>query len=166
MVTGSAEPPVINGLKLFDSLGFPLTLSQKSTVVVRKTSWDKLGASYREEQVVPNYMRKLAAASLGPFKRHIKIVIDIGNGMQALAGPRIIENLGATVITLNGNIDGAFPSRGPGLSPKSLRALSEAVRSSKQNWESRLMEMVTKLLFSIAGDGCNLKISSQRTSSG
>ncbi len=131
MVTGSAEPPGINRLKLFDSLGFPLTLSQRPTMVVRKTSWDKLGAAYPEEQVVPNYMRKLVAASLGPFKRHIKIVIDIGNGMQALAGPRIIENLGATVITLNGNIDGAFPSRGPALSPKSLRGLSEVVREFK-----------------------------------
>ncbi|KPN31358.1 phosphoglucosamine mutase [Halolamina pelagica] len=42
----------------------------------------------------------------------LRIVVDCGNGMASLATPQVLRELGAEVVTLNGNVDGHFPGRG------------------------------------------------------
>ena len=56
-----------------------------------------------------------------------KVVLDIGNGAQAVTAVKLCEQLGCEVITINEQIDGNFPGRGSEPLPSNLHELSSAV---------------------------------------
>ena len=54
-------------------------------------------------------------------------MLDLGNGAQATTAIKLCEQLGCEVITINEEIDGVFPGRGPEPTPYNLGELSSAV---------------------------------------
>lgn len=137
MITASHNPPQYNGLKPTAADG--VEISREDELVVediyysRKFSrMDGNGADYADEKVIASYID--AALSLVDAdkirSRSLKVVMDTGNGAQAVLAPILAQRLGCKVIVVNGNIDGDFPGRGSEPTPDNLGLLSETVRSA------------------------------------
>ena len=62
----------------------------------------------------------------------LRIAVDCGNGMAGPATPTVLRELGATVVTLNGNVDGHFPGRGSKPTPETLRDLRAFVADANE----------------------------------
>jgi phosphomannomutase len=60
-------------------------------------------------------------------RRKLRVVLDACNGAGSVVGPRLLEVLGAEVITINVSPDGTFPRPAEPL-PENLGALSAAVK--------------------------------------
>jgi phosphomannomutase/phosphoglucomutase len=54
--------------------------------------------------------------------------MDLGNGVQSLVAPYLLKQLGCQVFTINSNIDGDFPGRGPEPTVDNLTILSTMVK--------------------------------------
>lgn len=63
-------------------------------------------------------------------RRKLRVVLDACNGAGSIVGPRLLEALGAEVITINVNPDGTFPRPAEPL-PENLGALSAAVKEHR-----------------------------------
>lgn len=63
-------------------------------------------------------------------RRKLRVVLDACNGAGSVVGPRLLEALGAEVITINVNPDGTFPRPAEPL-PENLGALSAAVKEHR-----------------------------------
>ena len=63
-------------------------------------------------------------------RRKLRVVLDACNGAGSVVGPRLLEALGAEVITININPDGTFPRPAEPL-PENLGALSAAVKEHR-----------------------------------
>ena len=63
-------------------------------------------------------------------RRSPTVALDVGNGAQAAAAPALCEMLGCRTTVVNGDVDPAFPGRGPEPTPENLGALSRAVSES------------------------------------
>jgi len=57
----------------------------------------------------------------------LRVAVDCGNGMAALATPQVLDTLGATVVALNANVDGRFPGRPSKPTPETLGDLQAFV---------------------------------------
>jgi phosphomannomutase len=68
-----------------------------------------------------------ALGSLPKRDTSLRVVLDACNGAGSIAGPRLIESLGAEVIPINVTPNGSFPRPAEPL-PENLSALCEAVK--------------------------------------
>lgn len=119
MVTASHNPPPYNGIKLFnrDSLGF--SAKQEEDVEsryqrkdFREAHWDEYGCLNREEKAGEKYIQALKKKVSWKVEPHLKLVIDPGNGASYELAPKLFEELGFDVSTVNNEPDGLFPGRG------------------------------------------------------
>lgn len=117
MLTASHNPPQDNGIKLFvDGQEYEREAEQR---VERRISedrppapWDEWGRP-RQEDVLDDYLESVVsyAEPFGAPLNDVRIVVDCGNGMASVATPNVLRMLGASVVTLNANVDGHFPGR-------------------------------------------------------
>ncbi len=138
IVTASHNPPQYNGMKVVGRDGVEIARENEGEIEsiytekrYRKAEWRSVGAQSKETRVVENYIKGIMSQVNAQMIRNRKftIVLDVGNGAQAVAAPYLCERLGCKVITVNGQADGNFPGRGPEPTPAVLKDLSEAVRS-------------------------------------
>jgi len=133
MLTASHNPPEDNGIKLFDD-GVEFDREAERAVERRVTEgsqsvdWGDWGDA-REVSVCPAYREAVVdyARGYGAPLDGLGVVVDCANGMAALATPAVLRELGASVVTLHGNVDGHFPGRGSKPTPESLAALRRFV---------------------------------------
>ncbi len=138
IVTASHNPAEYNGMKVVGADGVEISRESEAEIEAiysdrkfARADWKSIGAKMREPRVVENYLKGIAShVSVERIaSRKFTIVLDVGNGAQAVAAPYLCQRLGCRVITINGNADGNFPGRGPEPSPQVLSDLSRAVRS-------------------------------------
>jgi len=138
MITASHNPPEYNGIKALASAGIEVTREDENLIEgiyydqkYQRAKWDAVGHLSKEERAIRLYIDSVVdqVDSRSLKERKATIVIDVGNGVQALAAPYIAERLGCKVITLNGHVDGKFPGRGAEPTPETLSDLSAAVRT-------------------------------------
>lgn len=134
MITASHNPPEYNGLKPIAKDGVEISREDELTIerIYRDKSFAKssmFGFTYRQE-VLESYINGVISLvdSEKIRERKFKIVMDLGNGVQALVAPTICKNLGCKIIPINGNIDGDFPGRGSEPTPENLVQMSSIVR--------------------------------------
>jgi len=138
MVTASHNPPQYNGLKVSGSDGVEVPRLDEQRIEKiffdksqNKADWKTIGVARQEPSVIRTYLKgilsKINTKTIAD--RKFTVVMDVGNGAQAVAAPYLVESLGCKLITLNSVVDGTFPGRGPEPTPEALKDLSAAVKS-------------------------------------
>ena len=80
-----------------------------------------------ERDIGDDYVQRIAGdIQIG---QRLKVVVDAGNGVAGVLGPRVLEAIGADVTPLFCDIDGTFPNHHPDPSePHNLEALVQMVQ--------------------------------------
>lgn len=139
MITASHNPPQYNGIKPNAKDG--VEISRKDELKVEdiffaknwKMTPKKLGTTKKEKRAIQTYLDGIKSQiNIRKIKhRRFRIVLDLGNGVQAVTAPKLCKDLGCDVITINEKIDGTFPGRGSEPTPENLHDLSSTVVDSK-----------------------------------
>ncbi|SFR42310.1 phosphomannomutase [Halogeometricum limi] len=129
MLTASHNPPTDNGIKVFvDGEEYDRTLErgveERVAADPSPAAWDQWGES-ESVDVLPSYREAVVeyAREHGSDADGLNVVVDCGNGMSALGTPQVLRELGARVVTLNGQVDGHFPGRESKPTPETLTDL-------------------------------------------
>src|SRR5690606_12659835 len=135
MVTASHNPPEYNGIKPCATDGVEISREDELRVedifYNRKFSKiDQTNKTFADHNIVNEYMQRvLSLIDVEKIKsRSFKVVMDLGNGIQSLVAPYLLKKLGCQIFTINSNIDGDFPGRGPEPTVDNLTSLSNMVR--------------------------------------
>jgi len=141
MLTASHNPPADNGIKLFVD-GVEYDSDAEQVIDDRITSddsrlahWEEWGDSEqlsvleRYRDAVVDYVRNRFGGTDGTNADRplsgLRIAVDCGNGVGALATPQVLERLGATLVSINASVDGHFPGRESKPTPETLTEFSE-----------------------------------------
>ena len=127
-VTGSHGGPEVNGLKLLESEGIPLSASaiQGLRALIEADDFEQGAGAFEERDALPEYVAYLGERfALG---RPLTVVADAGHGATALAGPAALERAGCEVVGINLAPDagGSDPPADPQLAA-SMEGLRAAV---------------------------------------
>ena len=142
MITASHNPPQYNGIK--PVAGDGVEISRQDELIIEdiyfekkwKTNSSKFGSTEEEHSLIQEYLDgiKSQVDSSKIIETKFTIVLDLGNGAQAVTAPKLCEELGCEVITINKKIDGLFPGRGSEPTPENLSELSDMVKKMKADF--------------------------------
>ncbi len=135
MITASHNPPQYNGIKPAAADG--VEVSREDELIIEETylkkNWIKnplrWGITGTEEKTIEVYIQGVFSHidSEKVKSKNFKIVLDLGNGAQAVSAPIFCNRLGCEIFLVNEKIDGSFPGRGSEPTPQNLQELSKAV---------------------------------------
>ena len=135
MITASHNPPQYNGIK--PVAGDGVEISREDELVIEDiflqkrwiTNPTKAGITRQYDGAVPSYIKAIISHvdSEKIRSKNFKIVLDLGNGAQAVSASELSEALGCKTTLVNAKIDGMFPGRGSEPTPQNLSDLSNAV---------------------------------------
>ncbi len=141
MITASHNPPQYNGLKPVAKDG--VEISRQDELVIENIYFTKrwvknnkkIGKTGTESRILSTYISgiKSQVNSTKIKSKKFRVVLDLGNGAQAVAATKICSELGCRVFTINQKIDASFPGRGSEPTPNNLHRLSKTVVSNKAN---------------------------------
>jgi phosphoglucosamine mutase len=118
MVTASHNPPEFNGIKLFteNSLGY----SQAQEAEIEKIFFEKQfrqgkrGTLEQAQDMKQRYLSFIKGKlALPVLNRHLKVVVDPGNGAASKFASYILAQMGLDIIPVNDEPNGLFPGRNP-----------------------------------------------------
>jgi phosphomannomutase / phosphoglucomutase len=137
MITASHNPPEYNGIKPIAEDG--IEISREDELKVEENFYSNVhslsnfaGREFVDKNIVESYTETLySLVDIEKIRdRKLKVVVDGGNGVQGPVSSVLIKMLGCEVMTLNCNVDGDFPGRGPEPTVDNLKSLSNAVISA------------------------------------
>jgi phosphomannomutase len=135
-ITASHNPPEWNALKFIGSDGTFLGpgLAREMLDIYHQGEYAKVrGDEMRTVETVDGAIDHHidailnAVGSLPKKERRLRVVLDACNGAGSIVGPKLLEALGAEVITINGTPNGQFP-RPAEPTPENLKDLCAAVK--------------------------------------
>jgi len=138
MVTASHNPPEYNGIKPCASDGVEISRDDERAIedLYFSKSWnpysERYGETSEEPDAAPAYLEG-AVSQIDSEKirsRRFTVVLDLGNGAQAVTAPEFCRLLDCNAVLINEDIDGRFPGRGSEPTPQNLSGLSRQVRES------------------------------------
>ncbi len=138
MITASHNPPQYNGIKPCAKDGVEVSREDELIIedIYLQKKWlpkpTKWGITGTENRAIETYLKGIIShvdSELIKSKR-LKVVLDLGNGAQAVSAPNFCELLDCETFLVNEKIDGAFPGRGSEPTPQNLSELSKAVREN------------------------------------
>jgi phosphomannomutase/phosphoglucomutase len=139
MITASHNPPEYNGLKPVAGDGVEISREDESAIedIYFGKKWiraiKRLGKTGQERRIIDTYIAGITSHidSKKIRQKKFKIVLDLGNGAQAMAAPKLCAELGCQTFLINQRIDGRFPGRGSEPTPQNLQKLSKTVVGKK-----------------------------------
>jgi phosphomannomutase/phosphoglucomutase len=138
MITASHNPPQYNGVKLAAKDGVEILREDELVIedIFLNKNWiknpSKWGTTGRENKAIDVYVNGIISHidSQRIKSKNLKVVLDLGNGAQAVAAPIFCKLVGCEIFLINEKIDGLFPGRGSEPTPQNLSELSNAVRKN------------------------------------
>jgi len=112
MVTGSHNPPEMNGFKV--AVGKSTLHGAQITALYEMIAGDDLASGQGRripQDLIPAYLA--AIQSRIRLDRPLKVVVDAGNGTAGPWAPGLLEDLGCQVTPLFCEMDGRFPNHHP-----------------------------------------------------
>lgn len=138
IITASHNPPQYNGIKVIWNDGIEISRKQEIEIEniffnekISLTEWNKIGKTFELPGITDEYVeaiKKHVNASKIATK-HYHVVADLANSVGGLTTPRLLQDLGCTVTTINANIDGTFPGRLPEPRPENLGELALTIKA-------------------------------------
>ncbi len=130
-ITGSHNPPEYNGFKCCIGHGSLHGEGIQHLYGIIRAGHQRTGAgTVREEAIIDRYVADIAQ-KIGPLPKDMKVVIDCGNGVGAVAAPQLFKALGITPTWLFAESDGTFPNHHPDPTVvENLQDLIKAVRET------------------------------------
>jgi phosphomannomutase / phosphoglucomutase len=142
MITASHNPPQYNGIKLAGKDG--VEISREDELVIEdiyfKKTWishpEKWGIAGEESRVIETYLNGITSHINSKLieSKSFKVVLDLGNGAQAVTAPDFCKKVNCETILINETIDGTFPGRGSEPTPQNLSVLSNTVIENQANF--------------------------------
>ncbi len=113
VISASHNPYEYNGIKLFDEKGFKLTDDEEDEIEkmikddyqIERKSKEEIGVLKSGEELVRQYEDYLISLSPEGLKG-FKIAIDCGNGALYKIAPKVLEEMGAEVVSIYTKPDG------------------------------------------------------------
>ncbi|MFT4303282.1 MAG: phosphoglucosamine mutase [Candidatus Woesearchaeota archaeon] len=110
MISASHNPANDNGIKIFDSEGFKLPDKMEYEIekIMDNLKYNSkyIGKAKRIDEAMGRYIEFAKASINSNSLRGMKIVIDCANGAAYHVAPKIFEELGAEIITINNKPEG------------------------------------------------------------
>jgi len=131
VISASHNPHEWNGIKFFDGAGFKLSDDLEAAIERALDDPPAGGAAGRLQQdgkSVALYEAHLQGLSVG--LSGLRVVVDCANGAASDVAPRVLETLGATVMTLHAEPDGANINAGCGALHPEVMAQAAAVHGA------------------------------------
>ncbi|MCA1713822.1 MAG: phosphomannomutase/phosphoglucomutase [Gammaproteobacteria bacterium] len=126
-VTGSHNPPDYNGFKIVvggETLSGAAILDLHARIAEDRLHQAAMPGNLHQREIGEDYVTRIAADV--QIDRRLHVVVDAGNGVAGVLGPRVLEAIGAEVTPLFCEIDGTFPNHHP--DPSDARNLEDLVR--------------------------------------
>ena len=137
-ITASHNPAEWNALKFVNAEGLFLSTGQARELldIYHQGDYTKVaGAEMRGVEAFDGaldaHIQAIldAVGVLSQTSRKLKVALDSCNGAGSIIAPRLIEALGAEIVTINTTPDGSFP-RGAEPTPENLSDLRQLVKES------------------------------------
>jgi len=93
------------------------------------TNPEKWGVTGEETRAIDTYLKGILSQIDSKLieSKSFKVVLDLGNGAQAVTAPDFCKMINCEAILVNETIDGMFPGRGSEPTPQNLSVLSKTV---------------------------------------
>jgi len=138
MITASHNPPQYNGIKPAAKDGVEISRDDELIIedIFLKKNWiknpTKWGITGKEDRAIDVYVNDIISHvdSQKIKSKNLKVVLDLGNGAQAVTAPVFCKSIGCEAILINEKIDGMFPGRGSEPTPQNLSELSKTVQKN------------------------------------
>jgi phosphomannomutase/phosphoglucomutase len=137
MITASHNPPEYNGVKIIEPDG--TEMGDEETVKLEEilfshsfvpAPWQQTGKETTSPDLLEHYIHAIVTAFPPNIGAGMTVAVDPGSGPACLTTPRILQEMGCRVVTVNGVMDGTFPGRMPEPSVEGLQNLADLVVSS------------------------------------
>lgn len=141
MITASHNPPQYNGIKPAAKDGVEISREDELVIedIYSKKNWithpPKWGVTNKEDRAIETYLKGILSQVDSTLieSKHFKVVLDLGNGAQAVTAPEFCNVLECETILINDEVDGKFPGRGSEPTPENLSKLSKTVTKNNAN---------------------------------
>lgn len=139
MITASHNPPHFNGIKVIGSNGIEATREIESEIEAvynsrqfKAADWDKIGRVTHYDSAIDDYLEGIKSlVDINKIReRNLRVVVDGANSVGSIGTPRLLRELGCSVVSLNCQLDGSFPGRNPEPIPENLHDLAAAVTAT------------------------------------
>jgi len=142
MITASHNPPQYNGIKPAAKDGVEISRNDELIVedIYLQKSWIKnpenWGITGKEERTIETYLKGILSHVDSKLieSKNFKVVLDLGNGAQAVSAPDFCKMIQCEALLINQNIDGNFSGRGSEPTPQNLSELSKTVVENNANF--------------------------------
>lgn len=135
MFTASHNPAQYNGIKMCRAHAQPIGMETglaeiRDRVASGGTTTAARVGTLRQQDVLDDYVSYLV--ELAPVAgRHLKVVVDAGNGMAGLTAPAVLGRLDVEVVPMYFELDGTFPHHEANpIEPANLVDLQARVRET------------------------------------
>jgi len=142
MITASHNPPQYNGIKPAAEDGVEISREDELIIedIYLNKSWitnpEKWGITGEETRTIETYLDGIISHINSKLieSKSFKVVLDLGNGAQAVTAPNFCKKVNCETILVNETIDGMFPGRGSEPTPQNLSVLSKSVIDNRANF--------------------------------